>query len=198
MGNLTRQGSIGIERRLHAMGLGRKHNVRKTAVLKVLDEALARHHELFGLRKVVALGDILLKRTGIDADTNRAPSGARGIDHGIDLGPIANVAGIDAELGSTGLHSANGQLVVKVNIGDDRHRRLGTDGAETLKRGLGGHAHAHDIAASLHQRAHLRKRCLGISGIGAGHGLNHDRSATTDLHAAHMHGARQLARQRMG
>ena len=43
------------------MGLGRKHNVRKTAVLKVLDEALARHHELLGLRKLVALSDILLE-----------------------------------------------------------------------------------------------------------------------------------------
>ena len=180
------------------MGLGRKHNVRKAAVLKVLDEALARHHELFGLREVFALGDILLKRARVHANANRAPSGARGIDHGIDLGPIANVARIDAELGGTGLHSADGELMVKVNIGDDRHRRLGTDGAKTLKRGLGGHAHAHDIAASLRQRAHLRKRCLGISGIGAGHGLNHDRSATTDLHTAHMHGARQLARQRMG
>ena len=198
VGNLTRQGSIGIERRLHAMGLGRKHNVRKAAVLKVLDEALARHHELFGLREVFALGDILLKRARVHANTNRAPSGTRGIDHGIDLGPIANVAGIDAQLGSTGLNGTNGELMVKVNIGDDRHRGLSTDGAETLKRGLGGHAHAHDIAASLRQRAHLRKRCLGISGIGAGHGLNHDRSAATDLHAAHMHGARQLARQRMG
>ena len=198
VGNLTRQGSIGIKRRLHAMGLGRKHNVRKTTVLKVLDEALARHHELFGLREVVALGDILLERTGIDADTNRAPSGARGIDHGIDLSPIADIAGIDAKLGGTSLDGADGELMVKVNIGDDRHRRLGTDGAETLKRGLGGHAHTHDIAASLRQRAHLRKRCLGISGIGAGHGLDHHRRAATDLHTAHMHGARQLARQRMG
>ena len=88
--------------------------------------------------------------------------------------------------------------MVKVDIGDNRHWRLGTDGAETLKRGIGGHAHAHDIAASLRQSTHLRKRCLGISGIGAGHGLDHHRRAATDLHAAHMHGTRQLARQRMG
>ena len=198
VGNLARQGSISIERRLHAMGLSRKHNVRKAAVFKMLDETLARHHELFGLREVVALGDILLKRTGIDADTNRTARGARSIDHRVDLGPIADIAGIDAQLGGTGLNGTNGELMVKVDIGDNRHRRLGTDGAETLKRGLGGHAHAHDIAASLRQRAHLRKRCLGISGIGAGHGLDHHRRAATDLHAAHMHGTRQLARQRMG
>ena len=196
--NLTRQGSIGIERRLHAMGLGRKHNVRKAAVFKMLDETLARHHEHFGLREVVALGDILLKRTGIDADTNRTARCTRSIDHRVNLGPIADIAGIDAQLGSTGLNGTNGKLMVKVDIGDDRHRRLGTDGAETLKRGLSGHAHTHDIAASLRQRAHLRKRCLGISGIGAGHGLDHHRRAATDLHTAHMHGARQLARQRMG
>ena len=198
VGNLTRQGSIGIERRLHTMGLGRKHNVRKAAVFKMLDETLARHHELFGLRKVVALGDILLKRTGIDADTNRTASGTRSIDHRVNLCPITDIAGIDAQLGSTGLNGTNGELMVKVNIGDNRHRRLGTDGAETLKRGLGGHAYAHDIAASLRQRAYLRKRCLGIGGIGAGHGLDHHRCAATNLHAAHMHGARQLARQRMG
>ncbi len=69
---------------------------------------------------------------------------------------------------------------------------------KALERGLGGHAHAHDIAASLRQRAHLRKRCLGVSGIGAGHGLDHHRRAATDLHVADIHGACQLARQRMG
>ena len=180
------------------MGLGRKHNVRKAAILKVLDEALARHHELFGLREVVALGNILLKRARVHANANRTARGTRSIDHRVNLGPIADIAGIDAQLGGTGLNGTNGELMVKVDIGDNRHRRLGTDGAEALKRGLGGHAHAHDIAASLRQRAHLRKRCLGISGIGAGHRLDHHRRAATDLHAAHMHGARQLARQRMG
>ena len=88
--------------------------------------------------------------------------------------------------------------MVKVDIGDNRHRRLGTNRAETLKRSLGGHAHSHDIAASLSECTNLRKRCLGVGGIGAGHGLDHHRRAATDLNAAHMHGARQLARQRMG
>ena len=88
--------------------------------------------------------------------------------------------------------------MVKVDVRDNRHRRLGADGTEALKRGLGGHAHAHDIAARLRQRTHLRKRRLGVGGIGAGHGLNHDRRAATDLHVAHVHRARQLAGQRMG
>ena len=180
------------------MGLGGKHYVGKPTILKVPHKAIARHHELLGLCEVVALGDILLKRARVHANTNRAPSGTRGVDDGIDLSPIADIAGIDAKLGGTSLDGADGELMVKVNIGDDRHRRLGTDGAETLKRGLGGHAHTHDIAASLRQRAHLRKRCLGVSGIGAGHGLDHHRRAATDLYTAHMHGARQLARQRMG
>ena len=43
------------------MGLGGKNDVGETAVLKMLDEALARHHELFGLRKIVALGNINLQ-----------------------------------------------------------------------------------------------------------------------------------------
>ena len=161
-------------------------------------KALARHHELLGLRKLVALGDILLERAGVDADANRTARGTRSIDHRVNLGPIADIAGIDAQFGGTGLDGADGELIVKVNIGDNRHRRLGTDGTEALERGLGGYAHAHDIAARLRKRTHLCKRCLGIGGIGAGHGLNHDRRAAADLHAAHMHGARQLARQRMG
>ena len=198
MWNLTRQGSIGIERRLYAMGLGGKHNVGKPTILKVPHKALARHHELFGLREVIALGDILLKRARVHANANRAPSGTRSINHRVNLGPIADIAGIDAKLGGTSLDGADGEFMVKVNIGDDRHRGLSTDGTKALERGLGGHAHTHDIAASLRQRAHLRKRCLGVSGIGAGHGLDHHRRAATDLHTAHMHGARQLARQRMG
>ena len=83
------------------MSLGGKHDIGKAAILKMLDETLARHHELFGLRKVIAFGDILLKRARVHANANRAPSGTRGIDHGIDLGPIADIAGIDAQLGST-------------------------------------------------------------------------------------------------
>ena len=82
----------------------------------MLDETLARHHELFGLREVVALGDILLKRTGIDADTNRAPSGARGIDHRVNLGPIADIAGIDPHLIHAGADRFQGQPVVKMDI----------------------------------------------------------------------------------
>ena len=39
---------------------------------------------------------------------------------------------------------------------------------------------------------------VDVSQIGAGHRLDHHGRAATDLHAAHMHGARQLARQRMG
>ena len=122
MGDFARQGTIGVERRGHAMSLGGKHDIGKTAILKMFDETLARHHELFGLREVIALGDILLKRARVHANANRTPSGARGIDHGIDLGPIADVSGIDAELGGTGLHGANGQLVVKVDIGNDWYR----------------------------------------------------------------------------
>ena len=198
VGNLTRQGAIGIERRLYAMGLGRKHNVDKAAVLKVPDEALTRHHEFFGLREVVALGNILLKRTGIDADTNRTTRGTRGINHRVNLRPIADIAGIDAQFGSTSLNSTNSELMVKVNIGNNRHRRLGADSAKTHERGLGRYAHAHDIAARLRQCAHLRKRRLGVGGIGAGHGLNHHRRAAADLHTAHMHRTRQLARQRIG
>ena len=180
------------------MGLGRKHNVRKAAVFKMLDETLARHHELFGLREVIALGDILLKRAGVNTNANCAPSGASSINHRVNLGPIADIAGIDAELGSTGLNGTNGELMVKVDIGNDRHRRLRTNRAKALERSLSGHAHAHNITTRLGKRAHLRKRCLGVGGIGAGHGLNHHRSAAAYLHVAHKHGARQLARQRMG
>ena len=198
MGDFTRQRTIGVERRGHAMGLGGKHDIGKTAILKMFDETLARHHELFGLRQVIALGDILLERASVHADANRTARGARSIDHRVNLSPIADIAGIDAQLGSTGLNGTNGELMVKVDIGDNRHRRLGTDGAETLERGLGGHTHAHNITTRLGKRTHLRKRCLGVSGIGAGHGLNHHRSAATHLHVAHKHGARQLARQRMG
>ena len=195
---LARQSAIGIKRRLYAMGLGGKHDVGKPTVLKVPHKALARHHELLGLRKLVALGDILLERAGVSADANRTARSAGSVDDGIDLSPIADITGIDAQLGGTSLDGADGELMVKVNIGDNRHRGLSTDGTEALERGLGGHAHAHDIAARPRQRANLPKRCLSIGGIGAGHGLNHDRRAAADLHAAHMHGARQLARQRMG
>ena len=180
------------------MSLGGKHDIGKAAILKMFDETLARHHKLFGLRKVIALGDILLKRAGVHANANRAPSGARGIDHGIDLSPIANVAGIDAELSGTGLHGTNGEFMVKVDIGNDRHRRLRTNRAKALERSLSGHAHAHNITTRLGECTNLCKRCLRVGGIGAGHGLDHHRCAATDLNAAHMHGARQLARQRMG
>ena len=163
----------------------------------MFDETLARHHKLFGLCKVIALGDILLKRAGVHANANRAPSGARGIDHGIDLGPIADVAGLMRSLAAPALTAPMASLWLKwisATIGTGDSAQI-VRKPQAQPRWARSRAQHHNPPGQAHA---LAQALPGVGGIGAGHGLDHHRCAATDLNAAHMHGARQLARQRMG
>ena len=105
----------------------------------------------------------------------------------IDLahpGRRADVAGIDPQAGGAGLGRLDAALVVKVDVGDERHAAalamVGEGGGGLLVRA----GDADDVGARLLQLADLRDGRRGVGGDGVGHRLHGDRRV-----AAHRDGA---------
>ena len=90
---------------------------------------------------------LLGERAGVDADADRDAGLAGGLDHGVDARHVADVAGVDAQLGGAGTRGVDGDGVVEVDVGDDRQRRLGDDRAEGWQRVAARDGDANDLAA---------------------------------------------------
>ena len=87
--------------------------------LGVIERAF--HHRL-GARLPVLLQQLALERPGVDADAHRAFVVPRRLDDLRDPIGRADVARIDAQAIGPGLRRLDGALVMKVDVGDDRHR----------------------------------------------------------------------------
>ena len=64
----------------------------------------------------------LLQGAGINADTDRDILRFAGVGDRLDAAVIADVAGIDADLIHACGDGLQRELVIKMNVGDDRHR----------------------------------------------------------------------------
>ncbi len=128
----------------------------------------------------------------VDADAHRLVELDRLFDqHGelrIALVPLADVAGIDAELGQRprALRVLGQQLVaVEVEVADQRHRAtLRVEGGADRRHGrsrLGGvHGDADDLGTGVGERLHLRGRRGDVGGVGVGHRLHQHGRAAAD------------------
>src|SRR5579885_2722737 len=81
------------------------------------------------------------------------------------------------------------QMAVVVEVADERdlaaHRvQHVADASDLRRRLLGVDGHAHELGARLRQLLHLFYRRDGVSGVGIGHGLHHDRRAPTHLYCS--------------
>ncbi len=143
------------------------------------------------------------QRPGVDADADRdrhvrLPGHRRYARSGGGVHDLAHVLlrhrpRVDAYARRPGLDRRKRQTPVVVDVGDDRHlgapgeRRSLAHHASERRRLLGRRqAHAHDLAAGVHERAHLRERRLGVAGARARHRLHGDRGAAADGHGAHL------------
>ena len=73
------------------------------------------------------------------------------------------------------LHRRERELVLEVDVGDDRHRRAGDDLRQALGRGLLVAGAAHDVAAGGGERVDLGQRAVDVGGLRGGHRLHRDR-----------------------
>ncbi len=93
---------------------------------------------------------------------------------------LADVAGVEPQLVHAGVERRERQLVLVVDVGDDRQRRAGHDPGQALGR-LGLVARAtDDVAAGAGQRVDLRERAVDVGRLGGRHRLDADRGVAAD------------------
>ena len=151
-----------------------------------LDERLRRD-------AAVLLEDLLVEGTGVNADANRDAGLFGGLDDGPDLLLAADVARVEAQGVDALVDGLERELVVKVDVGDERHGDLAQYIAEVLGGLHVGHGEPHDIAACGLQGADLGDSRLGIRRLRIRHRLHGDRRTAADRDLADVDLARRTA-----
>ena len=137
------------------------------------------HHALRG-RPAVFGQDILLHRAGVHANAHRNVMGLHTVGENTHVLLSADVAGVNAQFVNAVFHRLDGELVIKMNVGDQRngapvHQRAHRFGACLVVNG-----YANDIRARHRQRADLGERRLHVRRVRIGHRLYADRRAPAD------------------
>src|SRR5262249_39926991 len=153
----------------------------------VVERAL---HQRLGIGLAVFFQQVLLQRTGVDADSHGAAMVARGLDDLLHPFVAADIARVDAQAGSAAVGGLDGALVVEVDVRDDRHVDLTDDVLQGQRAGLVGAGDTDDVNAGKFGATDLRDGALDIGGQRIGHGLHGDRRAVTDRDAANIDAAR--------
>ena len=145
---------------------------------RAFNHALRRRAAVFGK-------DILFDRTGVDADAHRNVMSLYAVGKNLDILFAADIAGIDAQFMNAVFNRFQGELVVKVNISDQRHRTCIHQRTHSLRAGVVVYRNAHDIRARNRQRTDLGKRRFDVRRVRIRHGLHADRSAAANQHISH-------------
>ena len=97
---------------------------------------------------------------------------------------IANIARVNPQTSRPGFGGLNGPAVMKMYIGNNRQRALGTNDFQCFRAVLIWARHPHNIRPSRRHRIDLRHCCLNIAGQAVGHGLHRNRRVATNRHIA--------------
>lgn len=117
---------------------------------------------------------MLFQRPGIDADPDRDHSFFAGVDHGFDLGLVADVSGVDPDLVATGVNRLKGEAVVEMDIRNERDAGLFLDlfdGSCVFKINNGD---ADKSRSRLFEGVDLADGLDNVFGFGIGHALDQD------------------------
>ena len=166
--------------------VGRLHADLELVEIVVLQDARMverRFDHRLGARLAVLVEQVPLQRPGVDADAHGNAVILGGLDDLAHPLGAADIAGIDAQAGGAGVGRLDGALIVKVDVGDDRHPARSDDLVQCPGRVLVRAGDADDVDARLLAALDLRDGRLGIGGQGVGHRLHGDRRI-----AAHRHG----------
>ena len=126
----------------------------------------------------------LIQTAAVDADADGDVLVLAHLHH--RLHPIlpADVAGVDADFAGAALRGGDGQLIVKVNIRNQRQRAFLADFRKASGRLPIGHCQPGNLAACRRQSANLPEASLHIRGFCVEHGLNDHRGTAADGHTA--------------
>ena len=172
-----RQQAVGVDHHRHVRRLHRDLHVVEVDLGEVVELALRRRDERFGSGAAVPLGDVGVEAPGVHADADRQPTvlGLAGDD--LDLVGLADVAGIQPQALHAGFHRRERELVLEVDVGDQRHRRARHDARQSLGRRFLVARAAHDVAPGGRERVDLRERAVDVGRLRGGHRLHRHRRA---------------------
>ena len=143
-----------------------------------------RLHQRLGGGTAVLLVEVGVQgpRVDPDADRHAAVTGLGG--HLLDLGLLAQVAGVQAQPLHTGFERRERHLVVEVDVGHDRHGRARDDVGQALGRRLLVTGTAHDVRSRRRQCVNLSQCAVDVRRLRRRHRLHRDGGAVADGHPA--------------
>ena len=127
---------VGGDGEEHVAGLHRDLIIAEAVVLENADMVERAFDQRLRTGLAIFFEQVLFEAAGIDPDADRAAVGARRGDDFADPLLRADVAGVDAQAGGAGVGGFERALVVKVDVGDDRHVR-GADDLLQRRRAVG-------------------------------------------------------------
>src|SRR5690606_26577053 len=177
--------AIGTDGHKHVGGLDADLEVLEVQLVEMIDMAQRRLQQGFGGWLAVLLLQVLLQRTGVDADADRDAVVTRRVDHRADAILTADVTGVDAQAINAQVSHPQGDLVIEMDVRHQRHVDLLADFA----KGFGGlhtrHGYADDVGTDGFQLANLRDRGRHVAGLGIGHALHRNGCIAANQHRAH-------------
>ena len=174
------------------MRLERDFHIMKILLLQQAHMLQCRFYESFRRDAAVLCQKALVQRACIDADADRYAARLRRLSDAAHVLRSADIAGIEPERVNALLDGLKRQAIVKMDVGDERHRRLCLDPADVRRRFLVGYGEAHDVAACSRERLDLANCRLCILRLRIRHGLHGDGSAAADGNCADMDLPRDL------
>ena len=149
-------------------------------VLEQLDMVERRLDQRVGAWLAIFLEQVALQAAAIDADADRAAVRLGGAHHFGDALARPDIAGVDPQASRAGVRRLQRALVVKMDVGDDRHAGGADDLAERGGALDVGAAHADDVGAGVLAAADLVDRRARVAGRRVGHRLDGDRRVAAD------------------
>ncbi|MNS66294.1 hypothetical protein D3C72_995030 [compost metagenome] len=184
LNDFFRQQAVGFDGHEHVRGLNADLEVLEIQAFEVLNVTQSRFDQRSRGRLAVFLLQVFFQRAGVDADADRNAAITRCIDHRPNTVFTTDVARVDTQAVDAQFGHAQGDLVVEVDVGNQRHADLLLDAAERLGCVHVRHRDAHDVHAGIDQALDLRHGGGHIVGVGVGHALHRDGGITTHRHIA--------------
>ena len=183
-----RQQPVRVDHQRHVRRLDRDLHVVEVDLAEQIELVHRRRDERLGRDAAVALGHGRVERARVHADADRQAAILRLGRDELDVLGLADVAGVQPQRLHPGLDRGERELVLEVDVGDDRHRRAGHD----LRRGPTAassslHVQRTMSAPAAAERVDLRQRAVDVGRLGRRHRLDRHRGVAADGHVADHH-----------
>jgi len=145
------QHAVRLDHEEHIRVLHGNDDVLETALVADLDVAHGALEEGFRLGVAVLVQDVLFQRPGVHTNTNGYAFFLGGQQDFVLPLLLANIAGVNPDLGDAGFQGCQGVVVIEVDIGHDGHRGA----LDNVLQGGGvfraRDGHAHNVGAGFGQ-----------------------------------------------